>query len=578
SLGLQPLGVTGQLCIVGAGLARGYLNNPELTAERFVNNKFQITNSKQITKNKIQITNEKQEKTREQKSELNNQNTQYPIPNTQLYLTGDLARWQPNGNIEYLGRIDQQVKIRGYRIEPGEIEARMLEQKVVKEAVVIVKDDAICAYYVPGVIDGQKPGSIPQEIKNQLAQFLPEYMIPTYCIPIRELPLTHAGKVDTKALPQPDHIPGENITPPRNETEKTLTGIWSEVLKVGKENIGIDSDFFQLGGHSLKATIMLQKINEQFKTNLPLAQFFKNSTVRHLADLIRKSPAKQQDKYVKEKNIVLLRKAAAAAKHLFLVHPGSGVVESYVHFCNHLKPFNTAGLNIWGLKADSLENYTPHKITVGEMARNYIKRIEKVQPQGPYRIAGWSIGGTIAFEMARRLEQTNRGVALLALIDTQEPLEHPAENPAEFTLQSELETLRDFAAKLNTLHGTQKKKTINEKIKTITAVNQVWPFIIDYFETGKYDVAEIKKTMHKGITQLVPNFEQAGIREIVYYLNMIRTLKNAIDLYKPPGKIETEVHYFNAEHSQAKYDNWNEYTIAPLRVQNINGDHYSILT
>ncbi|MCP4151297.1 MAG: hypothetical protein GY757_26370, partial [bacterium] len=373
---------------------------------------------------------------------------------------------------------------------------------------------------------------------------------------------------------------------PRNETEKTLTGIWSEVLKVAKENIGIDSDFFQLGGHSLKATIMLQKINEQFETTLPLAQFFKNSTVRHLAGIIEKNSSQQDDTQEKEKNLVLLRKATTA-KQLFLVHPGSGVVESYVHLCNHLNPAatpamtgttpgDTAGLNIWGLRADTLENYAPRNITIEELARHYIKKIEKVQPEGPYKIAGWSIGGTIAFEMARRLEQTNRGVALLALFDTQEPREHRAKNRNEFTLQSELETLRDFAAKLNTLPGAPKENRIHEKIKTITAVNQVWPFIIDYFETGKYDVAEIKKTLPSGLTQLIPNYEQAGIREIIYYLNMIRTLENASAQYKPPGKIQTPVHYFNARHSKATYRKWNEYTETPLLVHEIDGDHYSI--
>ncbi|MCP4154222.1 MAG: amino acid adenylation domain-containing protein, partial [bacterium] len=292
---LQPVGVTGQLCIAGAGLARGYLNNPELTAERFVNNK-------------IQITNKKQEKTREQKSELNNHNTQYPITNNVFYLTGDLARWQPNGNIEYLGRIDHQVKIRGFRIEVGEIENRLLSHEQIKEAVVIVKegegDKYLCAYLVketpaqktgsePGTAQKQaagstqKPGIDNAAIREYLAQSLPEYMIPSYFLTLEQMPLTPNGKVDKKALPEPDTLTGTTYTAPRDRLEKELVKIWAGVLAIHEELIGIDDNFFRLGGHSLKAATLMTRIHKELEVKVSLEEIFKNLTVKQQARSIK---------------------------------------------------------------------------------------------------------------------------------------------------------------------------------------------------------------------------------------------------------------------------------------------------
>ncbi|RKP54146.1 amino acid adenylation domain-containing protein [Cohnella endophytica] len=242
-LRLQPIGVAGELCIGGAGLARGYLNLPELTAEQFVVNPFK--------------------------------------PGERMYKTGDLARWLPDGNIEHLGRIDHQVKIRGYRIELGEIESRLLEHDAVKEAVVVARadksgDSVLCAYYVAGT-----PVNI-DELRTHLASTLSSYMVPTFIAPIERMPLTSNGKLDRNALSAPEHVPGavENAVS-TTETEERIIALWQDVLAI--EKVGITDHFFEIGGHSLKAMTLVSRIQSELGTIVPLRELFSNPTVQKLA-------------------------------------------------------------------------------------------------------------------------------------------------------------------------------------------------------------------------------------------------------------------------------------------------------
>jgi amino acid adenylation domain-containing protein len=262
----QPIGVSGELCITGNCLGRGYLNNPELTAERF----FAFSNRS---------------------------NRSYrSYSSKKLYKTGDMACWRPDGNIDFLGRNDQQVKIRGYRIEPGEIENRLLKEETVKEAVVMVRcdssgDKTLCAYVVP-----RSPGNfkIPL-LRTHLKEKLPAYMIPAHFVPLEEMPLTASGKIDKKSLPGVKITAGEAYTAPRDEDEKVLLEIWCEVLFGGEAPhtfIGIDDNFFELGGHSLKATVLAAKIHQKLKVDVSLGDVFKYPTVRGLAHYVRGSARK----------------------------------------------------------------------------------------------------------------------------------------------------------------------------------------------------------------------------------------------------------------------------------------------
>ncbi|MCK4764860.1 MAG: amino acid adenylation domain-containing protein, partial [Candidatus Aminicenantes bacterium] len=251
-LHLQPIGLAGELCIAGDGLARGYLNRPGLTAENFVESPF--------------------------------------IPGDILYKTGDLANWLPDGNVEFTGRIDHQVKIRGFRIELGEIEENLLSHKDIKEAVLITGaaakgDKYLCAYIVSrtsGIVDTA-------ELREYLSQKLPDYMVPSYFMQLERIPLTPNGKVNRKALPEPEIKREETYAAPRDKIEEQLVEIWSKVLNIEPSAVGIDDNFFELGGHSLKATIMIPRIHKALKVRLPLSVVFRVPNIRGLAEYIKEA-------------------------------------------------------------------------------------------------------------------------------------------------------------------------------------------------------------------------------------------------------------------------------------------------
>ena len=253
---LQPIAIPGELCIAGTGLARGYLNRPTLTHQQF-SPSFHHAHTAKI-----------------------------------LYRTGDLARWLPDGNIEFLGRLDHQVKIRGFRIELGEIENTLFTHPKIKEVFLIAGksdsgDSYLCAYFVT-----KEPVAIESsELREYLALRLPDYMIPAYFVPLEHMPLTANGKVNRRALPEPEIQMQGGYTAPRTPIELKLVEIWSLLLGLKKEIIGIHDNFFELGGHSLKATTMMSRIHKALDIKIELAQLFKNSTIASLAKLIEKTVA-----------------------------------------------------------------------------------------------------------------------------------------------------------------------------------------------------------------------------------------------------------------------------------------------
>jgi tyrocidine synthetase-3 len=259
---LQPVGIPGELYIGGAGVARGYLNQPELTAEKFVIGQLSLVNS--------------------------DPKDQCPMTNDRLYRTGDITRWLPDGNIEFMGRLDQQVKVRGFRIEPAEIESRLLAHEGVKESVVIAheytdRNTILCAYYV------SSSGTDAEELRTYLASLLPAYMIPAYFIPLEHIPLTPSGKVDRHSLPEPALASNRAYAGPKDDLQWKLVEIWSQVLDLDPGVIGIDSNFFHLGGHSLKITGLIGRIYKQLQIEIPFSLVFNASTIREMSRYIRKA-------------------------------------------------------------------------------------------------------------------------------------------------------------------------------------------------------------------------------------------------------------------------------------------------
>ncbi len=300
--GLQPvpIGVTGEMYISGDGIARGYLNRPELTSEKFI--KFEV---KVKVKDKVKV--KEKESLREQNPNRNMSYMSYKSyisPGFYIYRTGDLAKWLPGGkNMVYCGRSDQQLKIRGYRIEPGEIETRLTGFDGVKQGVVVPFRDnrgetQLAAYVVPGMTVKAKeyePAKFKDELRYYLGEHLPYYMIPAHIEIIEAIPLTGSGKVDRKKLPGPLAGRNRKYTPPANRLEQDLVEIWSKVLRLEKSSIGVEDNFFEMGGHSLKATILVTDLHKQLNFRISLKEIFSMPTIRGLSEYLL---TREKDNYI----------------------------------------------------------------------------------------------------------------------------------------------------------------------------------------------------------------------------------------------------------------------------------------
>jgi len=397
-----PIGVPGELHIGGAGLARGYLNRPELTEQKFIPNPFDNSKAQSVVLGSPQV---------EQLCK------RVKVQKSKLYKTGDLARYLPDGNIEFLGRIDHQVKIRGFRIELGEIEAVLSQHSYVREVVVIAREDIpgdkrLVAYLTTNdtkttVVRRTVQSSI-NDLRSFLKTKLPEYMIPAAFVFLEVLPLTPNGKVNRRGLPVPDAsslVRESSFVAPRDSLELQLAQIWSQIL--GVSPIGVRDNFFNLGGHSLLAVRLMAEIEKQFGKNLSLAALFQGATLEQLAILLRQKTDTQS-----WSPLVAIQ---AEGKHPpFFCMPGSGGNVVYFHqLARHLgneQPF-------YALQPPSLDGVSEPFSSVEEIAAYYLKAIQTIQPSGPYFLGGHSFGVLVAFEMAQQLQQKGETVALLALFD-----------------------------------------------------------------------------------------------------------------------------------------------------------------
>jgi amino acid adenylation domain-containing protein len=365
-----PVGVPGELFISGAGLARGYLGRPGLTAERFLPDAFSAT------------------------------------PGARMYRTGDKVRWLADGTLDYLGRTDFQVKLRGFRIELGEIEAALAQHPSVRQALVLVREVSPGNPQLVAWLTSDEAAFDTAALRAFLKQRLPEYMVPSAFVPLDAFPLTPNGKVDRRALPAPDlsRATGPHeLVAPRDVLEHTLVGIWRELL--GLQSVGIRTSFFELGGHSLLAVQLMARIREHTGRELPLAALFQAPTVEGLASLLRQVPAPFSP-------LVPIQRDGSK-RPLFLVHPVGGNVLGYAELARRLGP----ELPVYGLQSQGLDGQQPPLGTLEEQAALYLEVLRTVQPHGPYRLGGWSMGALVAFEMAHQLQAHGEEVELLALID-----------------------------------------------------------------------------------------------------------------------------------------------------------------
>lgn len=387
---LVPVGLPGELYIGGDGLARGYLNRPDLTAQNFVPHPFSAK------------------------------------AGARVYRTGDIARYLPDGNLEYVGRADHQVKIRGFRIELGDVEAAVAQHPLISEAVVIVSEDQpgnkrLIAYYVPreqGISASQNGHPLsPDSLRDYLQKELPAYMIPSEFVMLETLPLTANGKVNRRALPSLNGTGSdraETFIPPRDVLELQLVQIWEDIL--GRRPVGVRDDFFKLGGHSILAARLMARIQQLLGINLPLATLFQRSTIEYLAGLLRQ----REESAISFSSLVKIH-AGGSNPPFFCFHPGGGNILCYIDLARHLGVEQTFfGLQSWGLHETNVAH-----TTIEEMAASYLKEIRAVQPSGPYFLGGLSMGGVLAFEVAQQIQRQGEQVGLLALLDSRAPASRP---------------------------------------------------------------------------------------------------------------------------------------------------------
>lgn len=369
-----PIGAAGELWIGGDGLAGGYRERPDLTEERFVANPFDST------------------------------------PGARIYRTGDLARYRPDGSVDFLGRIDHQVKVRGFRIELGEIETVLARHPGVAEAVVVARGSGAEAELAAYVLPSGTPVAA-HELRRFVAQTVPAYMVPSTVTTLDAFPLTPNGKVDRKALPEPtrERSDESELVAAQTPLQRRLAEIWERVLDI--RPIGIADNFFDLGVTSIVAASLFAAIEHDLGDNLPLGAIFRAPTIEALAKLIEAG-----DESSRWTSLVPIQ-AQGSRIPIFCVHGGAGTILHLERLARHLGPDQP----FYGLQSSGLYGGSAPLKTVEEMATHYLKEMRQVQPEGPWRLAGYCFGTIVAFELAQRLLASGEQVQMLAMFNGPSP-------------------------------------------------------------------------------------------------------------------------------------------------------------
>jgi len=511
-LQLMPVGVTGELYIGGVGVARGYLHREKLTATKFIADLF------------------------------NDQ-----LATARLYKTGDLGRYLEDGNIEFLGRMDNQVKIRGVRVELGEIEATLLQHPDLKETLVAIapangdqqaKQSSLVAYCVLKT----NSTTTRRQLRDFLTTKLPEYSIPKAFVLLDALPLTPNGKIDRQALLELSLNPLEtenDFLPPQDRLEWQLSQIWSRILNV--KPIGRNDNFFELGGNSLLALRLFEQIQSTFGKNLPLATLFQAPTIAQLASLML-----ERGWSASWSSLVSIQPHGHQSP-LFLIHAVGGNVLSYRNVAAALGTKRP----IYGLQARGLDGQQAPLTSIEEMATNYLEEIRVIQPDGPYCLAGHSCGGVIAFEMAQQLRRQGEKVAVLALFDTYGPNYHDKSTVSQ--------RLAIHLSNLGKLSSREK---------------------LTYF-TGRLEFAlrsKIPQHWQQRYFQLVDLFRspEARLVSLVGNCNLV-----AVEKYQPAA-YQGKITLFRAEVRRAygffdPYGGWQGLAVGGIDVYEVPGEHITML-
>jgi amino acid adenylation domain-containing protein len=534
----QPSEVFGEIAIKSAHVALGYWRNTEATAAAFIDSQTASKSGTGVPP-------------------VNHAQDARAAGSVRIYRTGDMGRRLPDGSIKFEGRKDFQIKIRGFRIELGEIESALAQYPDVRESVVVANENPagekrLVAYVVP-----REQASINGELREFLKQKLPEYMIPSSFVMLDSLPLTASGKSNRRALLAPDDLsntPDRQVTTssaPQTQAEKLLATIWTDLLEV--REIGINDNFFEAGGHSLLAVRLFAQIEKRFGKCLPLATLFQAPTIAQLATILEKD--REKDLKAQWSSLVAINPVEPARDTdspppFFCVHAlGGNVLEYYdlAHYLGKAQPF-------YGLQSAGLNGkHAPHT-RVEDMAAHYIKEMRELQPAGPYFIGGRSLGGMIAFEMARQLRAQGHEVGLLALLDT-----YPSGYAKLLKDQNTWRARFDRAASRTKAHRANLKSlSLIDKVLYLAAKSrfaprkmksQVWRRIYSSFENLGHPLPralqDIKELNSLAVRQYVPQvydgqvtlfWASTDLRASVDFVEGWRALAGGgIDVHEIPG-------------------------------------------
>ncbi|OOQ60759.1 non-ribosomal peptide synthetase [Mucilaginibacter pedocola] len=508
-------GEIGEILIGGVGVSLGYLNRPELNAEKFIDNPFDNKSPK-------------------------------------IYRTGDLGQLRPDGEVICLGRIDHQVKVRGYRIELGEIEYQLGQQPDIKDVVVIAREDTpgyprLVAYLT--LRNGQTghPDAEQQNAwQNALLAELPEYMVPDDFVLLDTIPSTPNGKIDRKALPKPDYghiVRSDAYIAPRTANERLVSEIWQEMM--GLEKISMDDNFFQLGGRSLVAVKIMAKIEEKTGLRLPLATLFEHSTVEKLAIRL------DSNSDVISWDSLVPIKPKGSKMPLYIVH-GAGL---------NVLLFNALAMNmddeqpVYGLQARGINGVDEPLDVMEEIAANYVEEIVNHDPVGPYAVAGYSLGGMIAYEMAKQMLAMGKDVKMLAMFDTY----------ADQT-------------KIHTPPVIRFVKDVWHLIKQIAYTPVL--FVQDPKRTVEYKSREIGRRIQKVYKKMFPHKVKKK-EGFAAYTNEIHEKSEAAQRNYMLVPVDIKIELFRAKKktfymNDFKNLGWTPFALKGVRVHDIPGEHNTI--
>jgi len=512
-----PVGIPGELCIAGVGLAIAYLNRPDLTDEKFI---------------EVNLWGKTE----------------------RVYKTGDLAKWGNDGNIEFLGRIDHQIKLRGFRIELGEIESALLEYPVVKEAIVNLhkteNNQQLVAY-----ITGEQIDDLPQQLKQHLKTYLPDYMIPKEIIKLDEFPLTPNGKIDRQALPLPNHEFQSLYEAPRNKIEQQLTEIWSLMLECKK--ISIHDNFFDLGGHSILAIKLLNQIQKNLNQELSLTSLFQNPTIAQLAQQLSQVEVQQSI------SDLLVLQPSGQKIPIFCVAGSNG----------HAFYFRDLAMNfadehpVYGLETPGRDGSHPLPISVEDHASSLIETLRQKQAKGPYILIGYSSGCSVALEMAFQLEQQGETISLLGIFDA-----GLVANPDHITQRSDLDWIWHMIERIEAVKGISLGLNYNQ-LAAQSDDQSRWELAAEALY--RHNVLP----EHSTLSLLKTNLEvmkRVTLNYAAYQPNFVISAPIVLFRAQDAKEIVVQEHQAMSHYEQSDWG-WQPYSNKPVQVVSVPGNHGQML-